>query len=180
MTELKPCPFCGGEAVVTDCVYHLKCEDGGVYDKKGWTVGCRTVGCRGWFNRSINTEAEAIAAWNTRAAYEIDGWFYLPKPKQDIGYTSETMVKRTENGYWMGAIADVYENAVKEWQKQLNDYIIGRICEVFRPERTCSIVGEEYDDLLEYTIVEFSCGHYAIGLPSYFKYCPKCGAKVIQ
>ena len=67
MTELLPCPFCGGEAVITDCVYHLKCEDGGVYDKKGWTVGCRTVGCRGWFNRSINTEAEAVKAWNTRA-----------------------------------------------------------------------------------------------------------------
>ena len=47
-------------------------------------------------------------------------------------------------------------------------------------ERTCSIVGEEYDDLLEYTSVEFSCGHYAIGLPSYFSYCPKCGVKVVS
>ena len=48
------------------------------------------------------------------------------------------------------------------------------------PERTCVVLGEEYDDLLEYTSVEFSCGHYAIGLPSYFAYCPKCGAKVVE
>ena len=47
-------------------------------------------------------------------------------------------------------------------------------------ERTCSIVGEEYDDLLEYTSVEFSCGHYAIGLPQYFNYCPTCGRRVTE
>lgn len=54
--SLKPCPFCGGEAVATyDSEYNPK----GVY----W-VSCGRCGAmpRGVFN----TEAEAIQAWNTR------------------------------------------------------------------------------------------------------------------
>lgn len=55
--SLKPCPFCGGEAVATyDSEYNPK----GVY----W-VSCGRCGAmpRGVFN----TEVEAIEAWNTRA-----------------------------------------------------------------------------------------------------------------
>lgn len=52
-SELKPCPFCGGEA-------------GLVIDEpfKGFTfVECHECGSRG----SISKERQAIKAWNTRA-----------------------------------------------------------------------------------------------------------------
>lgn len=62
MSELKPCPFCGGEAFVridvalnpTQARYNVGC------DKNSY--------CHGWYGHSryYNTEAEAAAAWNTR------------------------------------------------------------------------------------------------------------------
>jgi Lar family restriction alleviation protein len=54
--ELKPCPFCGGEATVRDDPHHRTA----VY------IGCETVGCFGHYQWD-ETQAEAITAWNTRA-----------------------------------------------------------------------------------------------------------------
>ena len=51
MPELKPCPFCGGEAVIDSC------------DETLWSVICEKC------NASIDfkeTECEAIDAWNSR------------------------------------------------------------------------------------------------------------------
>lgn len=66
MSELKPCPFCGGEAVVekhswyeektkafTDHSYGIKC------------LGCFTEGFQFY-----KTEEKAIEAWNRRADNE--------------------------------------------------------------------------------------------------------------
>lgn len=58
-TELLCCPFCGGEANVID--HHN--DDGSV------SVGCNNDTCLGFSGLGwlYKTEAEAIAAWNTRA-----------------------------------------------------------------------------------------------------------------
>ena len=53
MTVLLPCPFCGGEAhVYKNNLWHVACERA--------HNGCVTMS-------AFVTEAEAIAAWNSRA-----------------------------------------------------------------------------------------------------------------
>jgi len=75
MTKLLPCPFCGGEAELTG------------FEAPEFWVWCP--------NCKASTDAHtckggAIAAWNTRAAYEMEGFFYLPKPKEPIVEVTET------------------------------------------------------------------------------------------
>lgn len=55
VVTLLPCPFCGGEGIVTQ---------GNICDS--W-IACQKCGSEGPWR---NTEAEAIAAWNTRTAAE--------------------------------------------------------------------------------------------------------------
>jgi len=56
MTELKPCPFCGGEAET------LTAES--MYGGYLFSIMCNDCCSRGDI---YDTEAEAIEAWNTRA-----------------------------------------------------------------------------------------------------------------
>lgn len=56
MIELKPCPFCGGEA---DCSNSRFIQ----YGRKKWAVECP---CCGVVSHFFDTEEEAIAAWNRR------------------------------------------------------------------------------------------------------------------
>lgn len=69
-SELKPCPFCGGDAKT----YDYECEED-IYDPDTlgfvdteyftrWGCGCETCGA---MIPEKHTEAEAIEAWNTRA-----------------------------------------------------------------------------------------------------------------
>jgi Lar family restriction alleviation protein len=55
VSELKPCPFCGGEAVRTPqfCMGYM-----------GDGVKCKRCGIQ---TAPLQTDAEAIAAWNRRA-----------------------------------------------------------------------------------------------------------------
>ena len=76
MSELKPCPFCGGaNAEVIDEIEEYLEKWGDEFDESGLDVGrpskavvcpCTKGGCGaigGW----RETEAEAIEAWNRRA-----------------------------------------------------------------------------------------------------------------
>lgn len=56
MADLKPCPFCGGEAHLRQDASH----------SKAWFIGCNTEDCFGEIHWA-QTKAEAITAWNTRA-----------------------------------------------------------------------------------------------------------------
>ena len=73
---LLPCPFCGGEAELLDEFDEYREKWGGEFDDSGLALGtsykavccpaikggCGAIG--GW----QPTEAEAVAAWNTRSA----------------------------------------------------------------------------------------------------------------
>ena len=60
MVELKPCPFCGGEAEYVDNGYFVD-------------VSCKDMDCRG-FAASLNNKDKkvAIEAWNRRAGEDDD------------------------------------------------------------------------------------------------------------
>ena len=66
MSELKPCPFCGGEASKR------------LFYKGKYRVHCNV--CDAHSGDVCDTEAEAIAAWNSRADYHgyeqaaIEAW----------------------------------------------------------------------------------------------------------
>ena len=191
MNELLPCPFCGGEANVID--HHN--DDGSV------SVGCNNDTCLGFSGLGwlYKTEAEAIAAWNTRAAYEMEGWFYLPKPKQRLfdyttGFSFDDVSLKATGTVGVYALAD----AIRKWQEEeLNQHIIERICEVFKPERTCDYkqAAEYWQRMYEETFAERTCQNvddhktvwficsvcgYPQKLSHTRNYCPSCGCKVVS
>ena len=61
MSELKPCPFCGGEAKVVE--YWLK----GIANKKHYWIECKACGVRKDNRRQgYRTRKNAVDAWNKR------------------------------------------------------------------------------------------------------------------
>ena len=60
-TKLKPCPFCGGNGILQAIDFYPDYSDPPI-----WWVACETCGAH-TDEYEGDTEAEAIAAWNTRA-----------------------------------------------------------------------------------------------------------------
>ena len=58
--ELKPCPFCGGEATLD----HVNGSHGELWDIFCSTRSCEIRPCTVWFT----TEQDAIEAWNRRVS----------------------------------------------------------------------------------------------------------------
>ena len=116
------------------------------------TCTCRTASHDIGVRYYKDAIAEAVDAWNTRVT---------PKYSEDtpnFAYGNDAV-------YWH----DEYEKLVKA-------------VEVIRDatERTCEVLGEDYDELLEYWETELSCGHVFDGMAEYVNYCPECGAKVVH
>lgn len=61
MSELKPCPFCGGEAKIVKS------------PENEYIAICRNKQCNASVGFFPNTRKEAIEAWNRRADDEIHG-----------------------------------------------------------------------------------------------------------
>lgn len=71
MSELKPCPFCGGEA---ELVY----SEPGHEDRIWCIVRCKDWNCPGeHLNEWYATDDDAIGKWNTRyeRTCDIEDWF---------------------------------------------------------------------------------------------------------
>lgn len=62
--ELKPCPFCGGEARTFEFSWHASQFGGHMFEKPYWQVICES--CKAAIG-DFDSKAEAIEAWNTRA-----------------------------------------------------------------------------------------------------------------
>ena len=81
MTELKPCPFCGGEADIFDYWNEWK-------KKYRWVVMC--TNCKGGLGE-LDTKEEAIEKWNNRWMIpceegETEGNWHTGTPTEDGDY----------------------------------------------------------------------------------------------
>lgn len=63
---------------------------------------------------------------------------------------------------------------------QFNNFITWTYGTYPERERTCKVVSEEYDELLDHWKTELSCGHVFYGMAEYVNFCPNCGAKVVE
>jgi hypothetical protein len=72
VVQIKPCPLCDGEALLEDVSNFL--------GNSRWQVVCNNETCA--LNERVPTQAEAIAAWNTRPVAStldpetVDAWAF--------------------------------------------------------------------------------------------------------
>lgn len=88
MSELKPCPFCGGEAAVF------------TYNNEEYDVKCRNPYCLAKSSR-WDTEAEAIDAWNTRTDdYKQAAEYWQRMYEQSFGRLITEEIVRCSDCAW--------------------------------------------------------------------------------
>lgn len=171
-TTLLPCPFCGGEAFPN------------IELTKHW-IECRECAAESGCYR---TEAEAIAAWNTRADLKarISELEKQWDTRDSDCIALESKVNRLEDEIadWSELHAQVLSerNHViaerDEWKAKLADMNAERHVE------TCRITASSTDGLCSDNprhYFELSCGHsFTLDGLEPPNYCKVCGAKVIQ
>lgn len=70
MSELKPCPFCGGEAELVTEYFFSK----GNYGSQVRCTQCHSWGAGPKMDRSVERQqAKAAEAWNTRCGAKVVG-----------------------------------------------------------------------------------------------------------
>jgi hypothetical protein len=98
MSELKRCPFCGGEA-------ELACRDFG-----SWFVRCKKCFCK---TPIFLTERFATISWNTRKPMERIVERLEEQAKQYNRRANELVEKSTEAGIHNKGKACSYEHAIE-------------------------------------------------------------------
>lgn len=147
MSELLPCPFCGGEAFVRIDITLNQMQS-------RYRVGCdKDSNCHGWYGHSryYSTEAEAIAAWNSRAERITDDEW--ESYKHSVPATEENMAK-------FG------------WVRE-------RTCEFNIKDNMNESEGMG-DVWIECSACHCVFDYYADEWLMNMSYCPNCGAKVVK
>lgn len=153
MTELKPCPFCGSDEVRIAVTYAPR-----------WYYG----ECEECYARTdyFLSQAEAVAAWNTRAG-------------SDELYTREDVEGAFVSGYSLGTLPvgsdpqwDENAQTVEEHMAELG-WVRERTCE-FKPFRGPISDTDEIGDRKGVCSVCSACMH------EQHNYCPNCGAKAVE
>ena len=94
MSELKICPFCGGEAKIDCYLYFDEFDD--------WFIRCTSCFCR---TRTFKTKKSAILTWNNRKPMER----IVERLEEAKSYTVvETTLKNHEIA-WSGLCIPKYE-----------------------------------------------------------------------
>lgn len=91
MSELKPCPFCGGKAIGTpsckpEWVYEIKCTDCGAKIKK--LAICPSCARR-----------EAIEAWNARYERTCEGCYHFSSEEDYFNKPCNHCIRHTVDFY---------------------------------------------------------------------------------
>ena len=89
MKKLKPCPFCGGEATISD----------GGYSGEKFLARCRDLSCPAASGFIRKTHDEAVEAWNRRAQPENKP-LTLDELKQMDGEPVWIVLISVCDGYW--------------------------------------------------------------------------------
>ena len=70
MTELRKCPFCGGEATASEI------QDTWQNDTRHWYILCDECSCCLGGYGEFTTEEEAIEAWNKRVSCDTCAMYF--------------------------------------------------------------------------------------------------------
>ena len=127
--QLKPCPFCGGEAKLSSWDDDWNsCRPTDTY----WQVGCDTDGCLGEssYDQYLSSEESAIQAWNNRISgwhpietapkdgTVIDLWFVngFRIPNCQWNLVSNSWAYYSLNGQWTALDVDGAETELTHWR----------------------------------------------------------------